>query len=292
MPVGLTELCASKVGNYVYAVGKGTDKTVVYDIAGNKWDMTTHPVRPYASYNHACQTYNNKMYVFGGMGLHEKKIQVYDPAMKKWDATTYSFPLGFNGGSALCTAVVGQYIYVGGGTNTGSASKSNNYWYRFKPSDGSWTMLPSIPGKRHDAACGSDGYKVLVIGGSAGTLGDGVGTRSIYKYDIAANSWTMQTNWAGWYEGTNSGNAPFFDKNKLLWGGGEHNGKVFQIGYHWNNASSGFVRRDGVNKMRTGWWPVAIESNKVLYFGGSSTRNGAGSTVAGVVVLEPLKPYS
>jgi len=291
MPIGLSELCGANVDGTVYAIGKESTATLAYDVAANSWDSVTHPARPYATYNHACQSFRGKMFVFGGMFAAENKIQVYDPIARAWDATTYSFPLVFPGGAGLCTAVVDDLIYVGGGARAVNNYASQNFWYSFNPVDGTWVKLSNIVTKRNDAACGSDGKSVVMVGGTKDALGSPNGTNTFQIYTIANNSWTAGIP-VWWYFFTNHGNAAFMDQNKVVFGGGENKGVVQADGVSWNNVTLKYVKRDGVNVPRTGWWPVSIAPSKVLFFGGAVTRGGPGETKSGMVTFEPIPPFS
>jgi len=224
------------------------------------------------------------------MDEYESKIQVYDPVAKTWD-TSLSFPSGYSGGAGLCTAVAGNYIYVGGGAAASNDYTTSKLWYRYDPENNKWERMTDMITGLHDASCGSDEVHVAAFGGSKGKFGDGVGTRLRLLYNIELNTWESGYIWT--WDRLNGGAASLVDINKLYFGGGENMGETLAApnAWTWNNITWKYVIRDGEKYARTGWWPVAIATNMVFHFGGSETPGGEASTTAGMVVYEPIGPF-
>src|SRR3954470_5341779 len=80
------------------------------------------------------------------------------------------------------TVTLNGILYVFGGINSGASSTTS---YKF---DGTtWTPITSLPQALEFAAAVTDGTSIYVVGGA---LPGGVPQASLFRYDVAANSYT------------------------------------------------------------------------------------------------------
>lgn len=187
MPIPLGEVASAAIDGKLYVVGEGSDKTLAFDFATNTWSDNLAK-RPFVGHHHACETFEGKWYLIGGLGGGEGRVQIYDPATNQW---SLGANLPWNGGS-VATAVIGTRIYAAGGI-VGSTTVDNVA--RYSVSANTWTSLPSMPaGKgRNHAAAGSDGVRFYVFGGRG--IGSGEsnvvanGFPDVQIYTPSTNTW-------------------------------------------------------------------------------------------------------
>jgi N-acetylneuraminic acid mutarotase len=88
---------------------------------------------------------------------------------------------------ASATDASGQAYAIGGVNGSGTNLSSVE---RYNASTGTWTTVASLPASRSGAAAAFDGSgSIYVVGGSA-TVNGTAGTTTLYKYNVAANTWT------------------------------------------------------------------------------------------------------
>ncbi|HEM46111.1 MAG TPA: hypothetical protein ENO23_03605, partial [Alphaproteobacteria bacterium] len=119
------------------------------------------------------------------------ELQRYDPVAGTWDNSLATMPVPLGG---MCAAVVGDDIYVPGGS-TGSGAESVLQVYHVDTDTWDTVTSDPLPAPRSGAACAAYGGKVYVIGGYAGAAGYAA-TTWVYDPGAAAGArWT--TNLAG-----------------------------------------------------------------------------------------------
>lgn len=187
MPIPLGEVACSAVNGKLFVVGEGSDKTLTYDFALNLWNDNLAK-RPFAGHHHACETYNGKWYLIGGLGGGEGRVQIYDPATNQW---SLGANMPWNGGS-VATALIGGRIYAAGGI---VGNTTVDLCARYDIASNTWTMLAPMPaGKgRNHAAAGSDGTRFYVFGGRGVGSGESNvvanGFPDVQIYNPISNTW-------------------------------------------------------------------------------------------------------
>jgi glucose/arabinose dehydrogenase len=187
MPIPLGEVASSAINGKLYVVGEGSDKTLSYDFAANHWTDNLAK-RPFAGHHHACETYQGKWYLIGGLGGGEGRVQIYDPAVNQW---SLGANMPWNGGS-VATALIGGRIYAAGGI---VGNTTVDLCARYDIASNTWTMLASMPtGKgRNHAAAGSDGTRFYVFGGRGVGSGESNvvanGFPDVQIYNPISNTW-------------------------------------------------------------------------------------------------------
>jgi hypothetical protein len=130
-------------------------------------------------------------------------IQSYDLSQVPGSGTTYSTIAPVVSYSAY--GLFGDYdpvtklIYFGGGCDNiaGPPGPANcfNQWQSFDPfSPATPTALHVMPVKVAESACALLNGVIYVIGGSLDATPETVGTRGVYAYNIATNTWTTKNN--------------------------------------------------------------------------------------------------
>ncbi|HYF63473.1 MAG TPA: kelch repeat-containing protein [Herpetosiphonaceae bacterium] len=186
MPVALGEVAGGIIGRMLYLVGEGSAGTVGYDLSSNAWSGATLAQRAYAGNHHAAEVVNGKLYLFGGLGSGQGKVQIYNPATNQW---SLGADMPFAAGSSA-SALIGGQVYVAGGI-VGSAT--TNRMARYNPATNTWAELATMPQGRNHAAAATDGSKLYVFGGRGAGSGDdnsvANGFNTLQVYDPATNTW-------------------------------------------------------------------------------------------------------
>src|SRR6476660_1548378 len=144
LPLPLGEISSAIIGSKLYVLGDGTARTLVYDIKRDRW-RTTLARRPFQGDHSAAETFNNKLYLLGGLGPSAGKVQIYDPSTNTW---TLGADMPFSAGSSS-TALIGKNIFVAGGIIGTSASNHNGTSTtaraaRYSPLTNTWKKLPRM----------------------------------------------------------------------------------------------------------------------------------------------------
>ena len=78
MPIALGEVGAAVVDGVLYVAGFGSAKVAAYDLVTETWAPTDAiPPRPQPGHHHGAQSLGNKLYLIGGGGGAEGKLQIY-----------------------------------------------------------------------------------------------------------------------------------------------------------------------------------------------------------------------
>lgn len=132
---------------------------------------------------------NDKLYM--GMGweypqANQSDFYEYDHTSDTW--TQLNNP-PFNARMGAFAFTIGNYAYVGSGTNDGGANVYNDVW-RYDPGTNSWTQMADFPGN------GRMQPAVFVIGGKgyvAGGIASSLNTKDCWEYDPQQDTWTQKS---------------------------------------------------------------------------------------------------
>lgn len=175
------------IGTKIYVCGGegatgALDTVVVYDTEADTW--TPLSSLPAPTSGHVCVALDDKVYVFGGLGVSS----VYDPASDLW--TPVSAPQAT---SCAAAAVCGDKIYYFGGALPSGYTSSTTQIY--DPLLDSWSLGATMPESRAGAFCQEVGGRVYVIGGYHNPPGGPIDsyTDTVFEYDPVADSWAVRT---------------------------------------------------------------------------------------------------
>ena len=190
MPTARYNLGAAAVNGKIYALGGhkanvgaiGTNEQ--YDPTTDTWTPKTSMPTPREAF--AIAVWQNKIYVFGGLGPSGMitTTHVYDPESDSW-STKASLPTSR---IFLSASVVNDKIYlIGGESSPSNQTISKNEVY--DPLENSWTTETPLPTSvcGHVSAVIDD--KIYVLGGYAES-----GTTNLNQvYDPVSDTWTNKT---------------------------------------------------------------------------------------------------
>ncbi len=190
LPVLLTPRRAGvggRIGNKIY-VACGRDSSSATLNTCQEFDVDTKTVTtkancPAASWASCGGVVNDKLYVVGNESRTGATYE-YDAAANTW-ATKATLSAG-RGWSAATGAAGKLYVFGGSGT-----TELKDCW-AFDPVANTWTQKADMPGIReyHTAVSYRDSV-IFVLGGSV--TGSTPADKFVYKYDIAANTWSVET---------------------------------------------------------------------------------------------------
>jgi N-acetylneuraminic acid mutarotase len=215
MPVALGEVAGGIIGGRLYTVGEGNSGTFAYNLALGTWTGSGLASRPLPGHHHPAETVGGRLYLLGGLGGAQGKVQIYDPLTNVWTAGA---EMPFAAGSSASAVIAGK-IYVAGGI-VGSSTTPQAAVY--DPATNSWSPIAPMPQGRNHAAAATDGAKLYVFGGRGQGSGDSNvvanGFDTVQVYDPTTNAWRSSAN-------PGSGLAPLPQARggmgKAVWYGGE-----------------------------------------------------------------------
>jgi len=186
MPVALGDVAAGVLGGSLIVVGEGSPATLIYDLDSARWENPDRASkRPFPGHHHAAESWNGKLYLFGGFGA-EGKTQIYDPRTDRWEMGA---PVPFAAGSSA-SAVIGDTICVAGGI---IGERTTNQAACYDPVRNSWTAAAPMKQPRNHTAAASDGKRMYVFGGRGPGNGDANvvanGFADVQIYDPASDTW-------------------------------------------------------------------------------------------------------
>ena len=187
LPIPICAATAETVDGKIYVMGgqmrySGTKfKYVLAFDPENGWEERADLPRVTAW--HASAVLDNKIYVVGGLqsDVAHALVEMYDPETNVWTSKA-SLP----GARAVHAAeTVGSEIYVFGGLFYG---ESRSTVYAYNAMTDSWTQKADMPStKFHHRADVIDG-NIYIMGGIK-NMHPGEASPSVWKYDVAADSW-------------------------------------------------------------------------------------------------------
>lgn len=179
MPLALGEVGAAVVDGILYVAGFNSAELAAYNILAETWvPADAIAPRPQTGHHHGAQSVGNKLYLIGGGGGAEGKLQIYDPATNTW---SFGADMPYAPSSASSCVINGE-IYVAGGSVPGRGSVSDAA--KYNPDTNSWTTLSPMPHGHNHAAGGTDGDRFWVFAGRGGGPGE-----TTQVYDPATDSW-------------------------------------------------------------------------------------------------------
>ncbi|MFT5152117.1 MAG: hypothetical protein ACI841_002108, partial [Planctomycetota bacterium] len=183
MPDTVGEVACGIVGGEMFLVGESSTKTYTYGLLTNTWTDTA-AIRPYPGSHHSAEVVADKLYLIGGLGGGEGKVQIYDPNKDSWS-------LGADmlwGGGSVSTCEIGGLIYVAGGI-VGGGTVTNCAVY--DPQLNGWTALTNLPLATavNHAAATTDGQRFWIFGGRGGGNIPQPGLTCVQVYDPVLDSW-------------------------------------------------------------------------------------------------------
>lgn len=191
--------CCVSQGTDIYICG-GVNNKHLYKLDTVNKSLTRLGSFPHAPssdlYMAACSIYNGVIYVFGGGSYtyanRQGHIQYYDIANNSFGTkSSYIYP-----GIAASAQTIGQYIYVIGGSPSGSTVSKGIY--RYSPDEDSTPVkVADLPAERAFFNSAVVGNNIYIFGGTS-SLTNGSGwapisvtsgiADTIYKFDVSSNS--------------------------------------------------------------------------------------------------------
>ena len=188
MPGGRAFLSGGVISNKLYAMGgfngSNVNANTEYDPVANSWSVKT--AIPTARIHFTVGAVGGKLYAIGGYDSAKLNVnEEYDPVLNTWSTKavmpTARYYLSPEAG------VVGNKIYVAGGTTVGSDALNVNQEY--DPAANSWSTKAVMPVARKNLGMGAIGGKVYAIGG-VDNSSNRLNTNE--EYDPASNTWTTK----------------------------------------------------------------------------------------------------
>jgi len=251
-----------------------------YNPSTDSWTKIAPMPTPRVSF--AIASYNNKIYVIGGLEATSNGVsqiscsvnEVYDPSTDTW-ATAASVPTGTSGAQAN---TVNGKIYVIGGSSGNITLKSStlNMTQIFDPSTDSWSMAASMLYPFASAVSAVIDNNIFVIGGGY--------TDFIQIYDVAKNAWSLSSATNALVPGEGAGATTGFNASKRVYAFGGEEGFLV-----WANRTNAY------DPVSNSWmteepmpdalmFPTVAVVNDVFYV------FGVGSNWPGGVVVEQYAP--
>ncbi len=199
LPSARDTAVAAVIGGYLYLIG-GRDATFTgvsscyrYDISSNSWD--TRAAMPTARSGSVSAIIDEKIFVAGGAGSSfSSKLERYDPGTNTWTALS-DMPLArqysHGGGSGTHFYLAGGYNSFGDGVwdDVYGYSVASNTWTPSPPSIG---CLPSLPGRRVNAAGVFHAGSFYVMGGADAMGGTAPVYDTVFSYTPGASAWATR----------------------------------------------------------------------------------------------------
>jgi N-acetylneuraminic acid mutarotase len=196
LPAPIGETCSGIVENkngetLLITFGEGDTRTFGWNMNKEKWEVLA--TRLYEGDHHACETWENKLYVFAGFES-TNIVQIYDPLDEEW-STGAKIPIKRGSPS---TALIKDMVYLCSGID-GSSTEDSCEKYNLREDTWTSTGIKDMPFGRNHAAYNSYDNKLWVLGGR-GCCGSGNGNKvdagfdNIQVYDPLVNVWKTEEN--------------------------------------------------------------------------------------------------
>ena len=251
LPASIGEVVAAVLGTTLFVFGQGHPATMAFNLETKVWlPLGTYPARPNVGHHHSIETYNGKIYIFGGFGGGAlTQVQIFDPTAapgSMWSKGK-NIPPGHQSGSGNSALINDKVYYCGGIQGPMTTSLCAAYDLNANTWD---TNVAPMPFGRNHAATTTDGSKMYVIGGRDGGNWVANGFDEVQIYDPVTDIWV------------NSTGSDEFNKIPLARGGmGQavyHDGLIYVFGGETKNGklASGYkvFNRVDIFTIATGKW--------------------------------------
>jgi glucose/arabinose dehydrogenase/N-acetylneuraminic acid mutarotase len=271
LPDELGEVAGGVIDGILYMVGEGTSKTYGYDIANDVW-ASNLAQRPFPGNHHAAEVFGGRLYLIGGLGAGQGKVQIYDPQVNTW-STGRDMPWG---GGSCSSALISGKMYVCGGivgnvtvNNCGVYDPLTDEWNGAVGGVGGAPRAPMPVGVNH-AAAATDGSRLWVFGGRQGGNFPQPGFVNVQVYDPLSDSWLNSATSGALTSmplGRGGTGRAVYYRDEFYVFGGESNSAVFDDVQAYNPAIDGWRTDADMPTARHGIFPIAFEG-RVLVIGG------------------------
>ena len=192
-------------GNYIYMTGgyrgnnlspSNDDNLYRYDIAATQWKIVTSSFP--GMYNNAVvQDEQQNLFFTGGYSSDNQRVTtllyVYSPATGAFQTIAPPGGISFGyGGSMIADQIGHLYLTQGFMEALGSSTTAGTGWYRYHIATNQWDTLAQLPQGVAYAVLASDLQGSFVLMGGVTDTVQNNGTRAIYRYNIAQDSWIQE----------------------------------------------------------------------------------------------------
>ncbi|HLJ35154.1 MAG TPA: protein kinase [Ktedonobacteraceae bacterium] len=195
----------SQQGNYVYMTGgfhgkyfsPSYDNNLYrYDIAAAQWQIVTSNF-PGMINNAVVQDEQKNLFFTAGYSTDTRSVTtllyMYSPASGSSQPVTPPGGITFGyGGSMIADQRGHLYLTQGFMYGYGSGTSAGNGWYRYDIASNQWHTLAALPQGVGYAVLASDLSGGFVLMGGATDTEQKYGSRAIYRYNIAQDSWAQE----------------------------------------------------------------------------------------------------
>ncbi len=196
MPYPRTRHGAAVCCGHLYVLGGNSQKPMCsFNPKQNKWiifsddddDVEEASVdnneEPSGRPHYSVTSYNEELYVIGGDGSFQNRVDKYDPTLDEWtEVTTLSTPR-----EAHCAVAMANLIYVIAGHDDEVCHKSVEC---FNPSTGQWLDVADLNIARRFAAAATSNGKIFVAGGYGDMTWQTI-EGSCEMFDPGVNGWSL-----------------------------------------------------------------------------------------------------
>ena len=278
LPDPLGEVAAGILGETLYLVGEGTDKTYGYDLSNDSWVKNLER-RPFTGNHHALESLAGKLYLFGGLGGgSEGRVQIYDP-----QADTWSLGASMPWAAGSCSsAQIGGVVYVSGGIVSSSTVANLSV---YDPQTDTWDAggpLSPMPVGVNHAASATDGSLFVVFGGRSGPNVPQDGFDVVQIYDPATDTWDASgqggSSLTPMPQGRGgTGRAVWYQQEFYVFGG-ESSSAVFADVFVYDPSANTWRTDESMPTARHGTFPLRFQ-NRLFVIGGGTTSGFSSSDV-------------
>jgi N-acetylneuraminic acid mutarotase len=268
--VELGEVAANNVDNNGYYVwggfisdGSSNKYMYYYNVASDSWSVAQQVEWWLEGDHQVSESYNGKLYGFGGNGPGTANMKVYDPNSNVW---TELAQLNVNGikwdTTSASSGIIGDKFYVAGGiVNDDTSDKA----FVYDISNNVWNQIASMPdnGRNHAAGIGYNG-KFYVFGGRQNGNYPQTGMTESFVYDPSSDTWSSLESMPS---GTGGHGQAVEVNGKLVIMGGEDCCESHDLVYAYDVDSDSWQTLNDMKYARHGIAPVKV-GNAVYVAGG------------------------
>ena len=182
MPYPRTRHGAAVCCGQLYVFGGGKSGPMCsFNPKRNTWSSSVEefPRRLHCSVT----SFNEQLFVIGGEGYYQNKVDKYDPALDEWKEVTTMKTCR----QAHCAVAMANFIYVIAGHDGKVCHKSVEC---FNPSTNQWLDVADLNNARRFAAAATSTGKVFVVGGYGDMTWQTI-VESCEMFDPAINQWCL-----------------------------------------------------------------------------------------------------